>query len=251
MKRRPIWPLFFATILCHYLDMKFAKGNALFLILIAVALFAALSYAVTQSGRGGSGIDREQADILAAQIMNQVAAIQAQIQRLEIIGNYDQVHMTDTAANDSGTCFSGKNTTPCRTIGLLSDEVGMNLFWDDRIRDSSSSATIRWMMQSLNYQIDGTPVGSSAPDTIILLIDLSDELCAAINRKVSNTSDIGTFTQVADTTNGVGTLGWITDDGTIANAAAESHDLTSNFTAPGCALHTNGYNYAIFPIDIN
>ena len=72
--------------------MKDEFGNALFLILIAVALFAALSYAVTNSGRGGGGIDREQNEILAAQLLNQAAAMRTQYQRLQIIGQYD--HLT-------------------------------------------------------------------------------------------------------------------------------------------------------------
>ena len=65
--------------------MKVEKGNALFLILIAVALFAALSYAVTSSGRGGSGIDKEQASILAAQITQYGASVAVAVQRIKTI----------------------------------------------------------------------------------------------------------------------------------------------------------------------
>ena len=63
------------------------SGNALFLILIAVALFAALSYAVTNPGRGGGGIDKEQAQIDAAVNDQCNASVDAGRMRLTIIGD--------------------------------------------------------------------------------------------------------------------------------------------------------------------
>src|SRR5690606_5024544 len=81
---------------------KGERGNALFLILIAVALFAALSYAVTQSGRGGGTIDNETALINASQITQFPAAVRTAVTRMVLTGtavsglNFDAVGGTGT-----------------------------------------------------------------------------------------------------------------------------------------------------------
>lgn len=61
-------------------------GNALFLILIGVALFAALSYAITRSGAGGSKSDAEQAQLAAAQISQFFGAVEQAFTRLRLRG---------------------------------------------------------------------------------------------------------------------------------------------------------------------
>lgn len=66
--------------------MQSIRGTALFLILIAVALFAALAYAVTQSGRGGGTIAKEQASLDATQIVQAMAVVQVGVQRMIITG---------------------------------------------------------------------------------------------------------------------------------------------------------------------
>ena len=66
-------------------NKKTQSGNVLFLILIAVALFAALSYAVTQSTRGAGNADNELQEIEQATLENCNASIQASSMRVEVM----------------------------------------------------------------------------------------------------------------------------------------------------------------------
>lgn len=66
---------------------KSQKGNVLFLILIAVALFAALSYAVTQSSRSGGDSSKETTSINTAQLTQYPNQVKTAATRLMINGN--------------------------------------------------------------------------------------------------------------------------------------------------------------------
>jgi hypothetical protein len=78
--------------------MEPQRGNVLFLILIAVALFAALSYAVTQStNSGGANTSKEQAKLDRAELENYMAALQTGIMRLTIVRGCDTVDFTPPA----------------------------------------------------------------------------------------------------------------------------------------------------------
>lgn len=63
-----------------------AQGSALFLILIAVALFAALSYAVTRSGRGSGDIGKEQQALVLSALTQHFAEISHATKRLILTG---------------------------------------------------------------------------------------------------------------------------------------------------------------------
>ena len=62
-------------------------GNAMFFVLIGVALFAALSYVVTQSGQtSGSRADRETEQLQVNEILQYGSALQHALQRMVMSG---------------------------------------------------------------------------------------------------------------------------------------------------------------------
>lgn len=62
-----------------------SKGNALFLILIAVFLFAALSYAVTHTSQGGKNATSTENTLMAQQILDYVTMVNSAINEMMVV----------------------------------------------------------------------------------------------------------------------------------------------------------------------
>ena len=83
------------------------KGNVLFLILIAVALFAALSYAVTHSSRGGGDVDSDKARLKASQILQWHATLKSEVLRFSLRSGIRAEDIRVSGGNSWTPCSTG------------------------------------------------------------------------------------------------------------------------------------------------
>jgi len=162
--------------------LKDTQGNALFLILIAVALFAALSYAVTQSGRGGGGIDREQAAITAAEMTQYAAGLRTAAMRMTITGvNENQLDFDPTDDASSTPADDDFNNDVFMSEGggaIQQDPPGnsgaTSYIYLDATASSPSNGWYVWDLGS-NAQPDGREV-------LVAANGLDANVCSEINR---------------------------------------------------------------------
>lgn len=173
------------------------RGNVLFLILIAVALFAALSYAVTQSSRGGGNADSETQAISMAGLVNYVSGIRFGVQRLAISGvdpvtlNF-QSPQSITCLADTSLCLhhsDGGGAVYYNTNNLIN-----NFGFGPDIAD----ATDVW------HNIEG--VGTSAGDIVFYIEDVTQAKCEEFNKYV-NVSGIPNDDTADGEINGLNGLG--------------------------------------------
>ncbi|MAQ71473.1 MAG: hypothetical protein CL565_04685, partial [Alphaproteobacteria bacterium] len=148
--------------------------------------------------------DKEQISLGFSQVLNSLTAIQQQMQRLQIMGGYEQILFNSTPETSTGTCFWKLNQqTPCRTIGLFGPDVGLpapripaSLLPSDYINGEKS-----YNIEYRPVEIAGANLGTEDVDAYFMLRGLTQEVCAQINAEVRNDQTIATWESDGISTN--------------------------------------------------
>jgi hypothetical protein len=163
---------------------KMQKGNVLFIILLAVSLFAALTYAVSDSFRGGtSTITESQAEIAADKILRDMASIR---QGFEYLWNQQGCSIDDIS-------FANPATPPHQCDIFHPEGAGISYpNYLEQYQDSPPSQVgvfsyvgpWHWAhgTDAGNYRIIG--LGTDAQDLMLHFNFVDEKICTAVNRQV-------------------------------------------------------------------
>lgn len=166
--------------------MKQNSGNVLFIILIAVALFAALSYAVTSSTTNiGSGISKEQASIRASQVIQFGTSLASAVTRLRMNGadetqiyfyNEQCPYLTGYGGSSSPTKFRVFDKEGGGIVCLITPD-------QDVLKLTNPSPQFAG-----NIRVTG--VGTEKAD-LIMFLQVSRETCIELDKKLGIALDNG------------------------------------------------------------
>ena len=217
------------------------SGNVLFLILIAVALFAALSYAVTQSTRSGSGDASGETNLIgSAQVSQYPAGVRTSLVRMIISGTSTE-QLEFNQPSEFGSLTNNN-------FGVFHPTGGGAVFARGPSEVMASGNQTDWIFSS-DYEIleiglsdHGSGDTSLGNDIIAFLPDVSANVCRKLNEELGiSTSGAGT-----DTIPGGGI--------STANLPADANTMDSGNTGIGADIDQIDGNFAGQPfgcLDVN
>ncbi|PZP56228.1 MAG: hypothetical protein DI586_04405 [Micavibrio aeruginosavorus] len=231
------------------------SGNVLFLILIAVALFAALSYAVTSSTRSGGGsASKEKAKANAAAIVQYAATLRSGIQRMKINNG-----CIDTGLEFNNSVFQRNDGTATNTANInapfdkscnLFDPAGGGMIPVVPGPDSLDLATVNNTGNSSKTGHGGfrvveiQDIGSSADDLVFIISYLNKATCMAINDLLG----VENLSNDAPAITNSGTLSSYVN-GSIATSS-QYNNLAINGKVGFCSYAVNNYRFVYTMIDL-
>lgn len=177
-----------------------SAGNVLFLILIAVALFAALSYAVINATRSGSSnISSEKAISGAAALVQHLATIRQAIDRMKLTNGCqpNQFNFTSYYA-----LTNNSNSPPdksCHLYDVAGGGVSPVTFSRDYFDQKKLGSGNLWNTNYgtlYNYRVSVNPnnrwlhigthnAGEASVDLMGQVYGISDDICKEINRQLN------------------------------------------------------------------
>lgn len=172
---------------------KSERGNVLFIILIAAALFAALSYVIVQSSRSGGGdAAREKYALDAAEIRGYVTALQTSIGRMLING------CSLTSINFGNSGDAGLHDNPNATSDNRCD-----VFHPAGGSVALKPSTDRWASDPILYYSGSSAISglgttcatSDCADLALVIRGAHIGLCEALNRGSGHNIDLTTLPQ--------------------------------------------------------
>ena len=164
------------------MDKTYHRGNVLFFILIAVALFAALSYAVTNSFRGGeTTITQEQARIGAGEILRAMGSVK---------DGYNYLVNQGCSIDDIGFDNPASTNVNCQIFHPEGAGVSYPNNLADYQTDPAAPQTGKFVPITTTTHASGAyagdykviGAGTSAQDISLELNYVSNEICLAVNK---------------------------------------------------------------------
>ncbi len=156
------------------------SGNVIFYVLIVVALLAALSYAVTQSGRGNvSGIGKEKAKIYATEIIGYGNILSQAISQIRLRG------YKDTEISFENSKVAGYANANCYDDGCEIFHInGGAINWISPSSNANDGS--EWL-----FSVNGvTNIGTTSLDLVMILPNIDIAVCQQINEKLHGTTII-------------------------------------------------------------
>lgn len=174
------------------------SGNVLFLILIAVALFAALAYAVTTSNRGGSGsISNEKLELEVTSMLQYFSLVRTAVFRLIATGQCTEKTIRFWHAsriNAANPTHYGDGSSPeCQIFNPMGGDVP----YKERPEALLSFGQDEIMVVSDNIFLigqDGNTAGSDGQgiaSDLIIMVNVPLEACLLANEKLGITNPSG------------------------------------------------------------
>lgn len=153
---------------------KSQNGSALFMVLIAVVLFAALSFALSQQSDTGRGLSSEKIRLLASDVIDMGSQMSDTIAHLRL-NKIDLKKMSFENATMTGYANASCTVDTCKVFAY--DGGGRD--WEKPIAEISRGAD--W---GYTGDLSIQNIGTTDADLIAILPNLPQSLCEQINKMI-------------------------------------------------------------------